>query len=487
MATAYNTSIRLYTGVPLVKGGTEVLYLSQSAAEGALSAFLQAEYTEYYFVRDNRRAVQIDAPFGSCDDVNYISFKNQSHGGKIFFAFVDKVIYINDNCTQIEFTIDPFPTYLGDTRRTKEFFVVRNTPRNDVRGNNLTNDYMPQSAKIEYKRLTSISAICDSARVLFACKTQHGPYLTAPDEYNTGIQIANLTDAVLKSILDDGGTIIGAYMEPAGWTNKIAVPQPDLTVQPFADLSVRHEKLKTGVYNQITLVTSNGVKSFEIEQFDNPSSITFKVVVFRIPVFTIFIYPANYNGVQDNTAEGLSMTAPALPISAAQGYTNAQLTSDLIGAATSGVSSGLAGAAAGAASGAMYGGIYGAAIGAAAGLLAGGASMAKNAYMSKFKTPQVSSGGMPVLASDNGLYATVIVTRPSQLDRNKIDNYFDYFGYACNYMITKQGASFGQLDLEDGAYLQTGSEFLQGSEMDDEINTRIMNGIKIRKTLERGD
>lgn len=37
MATAYNTTITVYKKVPLVKGGTDVLY--QPAAEGALAYY----------------------------------------------------------------------------------------------------------------------------------------------------------------------------------------------------------------------------------------------------------------------------------------------------------------------------------------------------------------------------------------------------------------------------------------------------------------
>ena len=115
MATSYNTTVKLYSKVPLVKGGTEVLYLSAGSAEGILASFLKSTYSAYYFERENRRYIQIDDIFGNIDDVNYISFANNSHGGKIYFAFVDQVIYINDHNTQIEFTIDPFPTFIGDT------------------------------------------------------------------------------------------------------------------------------------------------------------------------------------------------------------------------------------------------------------------------------------------------------------------------------------------------------------------------------------
>ena len=168
MATAFNTTVKLYAGVPLVKGGTDVLLLTASAAEGVLASKLVGTYTAYYFERENRRYIQIDDVFGSVDSVNYISFANNSHGGKIYFGFVDQVVYINDHNTQIEFTIDPFPTFYGDAKRLDEFFVIRNTPRNDIRGQNLEDDYLPKGVKNSYNYIWGGQFGIDRAVVVYA-------------------------------------------------------------------------------------------------------------------------------------------------------------------------------------------------------------------------------------------------------------------------------------------------------------------------------
>ena len=74
-----------------------------SAAEGVLASILVGTYIAYYFERENRRYIQIDDVFGSVDSVNYISFAINSHGGQIYFGFVDQVVYIND---QLSRTVD---------------------------------------------------------------------------------------------------------------------------------------------------------------------------------------------------------------------------------------------------------------------------------------------------------------------------------------------------------------------------------------------
>ena len=157
MATAYNTTVKVYKGIPLVKGGTEVLYLSGASAEGALSAGATdvKTYTQYYYTRENRRAIQIDAPIQDLEGYNYVGFQNASHGGKWYFGFIDEVVYINDNNTEIHFTIDPFTTFLGDTKEKKPVFIVRNTVKPDTARANLQPDYTPATIRTQYTNIAN--------------------------------------------------------------------------------------------------------------------------------------------------------------------------------------------------------------------------------------------------------------------------------------------------------------------------------------------
>lgn len=475
MATSYNTTVKLYKSVPLIKGGTEVLYKSGSAAESELSQFQVGTYSAYYFERENRRYIQIDDVFGSLDDVNYISFANMSHGGKIYFAFVDQVVYINDHNTQIEFTLDPFPTFIGDTTLFTNSYIIRNTLLTDVRGANLQPDYLPRSCKTRFVVLDSLAVSCKNrARVVFAGKNGTGWPITSPAGYPSGIQYAVLSDTILQDIVDHGGSIIGAYMYPDAFQDgaqKIAEAGTPLTGNPLAHMATyTHEKLRTGIYTQVAIATSNTFKTYELEEFANVNSVSFGVVYFFAPAFSIFIYPKNYKGIPENTAEGVYLQGPSLSISAQQGYTAAQMSSDIFAGLMAGGSGAISGAAAGGWVGAIAGGV--------AGLAGGALNMAKNAYMSQFKTPQVFGGALPITDDDYTLRAYLVAVSPSLSDCIRIDDYFDYFGYNLEEMRLSAG-----VNLTDKAYLQTGCEFVHGSEADAALNARIMSGIKIRKTL----
>lgn len=477
MATAENTTVNLYSGVPLVKGGTEVLYLSGSAAVGALSGYLTFTGTRYYYTRENRGSVQVESPIAPVEECNYIAFQNVSHGGKWYFGFIDRIVYVNDRNTQIEFTIDPFPTYLDEVVEAQEYYVLRNTPKTDVRGANLQNDFMPDSDRKKIWTLANYSLAFDRNVVYFAA-----PSTTATVIDGTGsIYIGILTSQLVQDINQNGGTIIGAYMYPTGgsWSGaavQAAFPLTVLTGNPGSGLIGSYmNKIRTGVYNKVMLITSQGAKSYELEAFANPQSVSFRVLGMTIPSPALFVYPLDYNGIAENIAEGMMCKAPALPISANSVYTNAQGFSDLV--------SGIISTGTGAVGGFLKGGVAGAVIGAGVGAVGALVNQAKNVQMSNLKAPTVYGTGEPVVNLNRELFCTLAVCSPDERDLDRIDNYFRYYGYAQNAVSTSTEVFPSGVNLDDGAYLQTGSEMFSGSVGAAEMNERVASGIKIRKTL----
>lgn len=474
MATIENTTVKIYKGVPLIKGGTEVLYLAQAAAESALSSFLFRTYTRFYYQRENRGYIQIDETIDELEGANYVSFVNSSHGTKIYFGFIDRLVYVNDNVTQVEYTIDPFPTYLGDTTERYPVFVVRNTYMNPQTDKNYTPDFLPADVKPRYGFLWRRRYSCNAGVCYFVSQHGLGAALNDLNGNPTGIQIAALTSAAIEAIQKDNGVIIGAYLVPDDLLTdyKISKGLTDATADPlnvFPDIvGAPVAKMKTGVYNNIVLKTTQGSKQYELEEFSNVNSIAFGFVGLLAPSPAVFVYPKNYKGVVENVAEGLIMQCPALPIATNATYTNQQAFNDLTG---------LIGAVgAGAISGFIGGGTAGALIGGGFNLLSGIASVAKNQINTKMQTPTIASNGIAVLTTDGKIEATLQVQTPNLESSLAISTYLDYYGYSVN-------AERNRVNMDDLDYLQTGSEFLYGSEADVELNARIMSGIKIRKTL----
>ena len=55
---------------------------------------------------------------------NYVMYKNQNYGNKIFYAFITGMEYINDGCTKIYITTDVFQTWQFDLN-FKDSFIER--------------------------------------------------------------------------------------------------------------------------------------------------------------------------------------------------------------------------------------------------------------------------------------------------------------------------------------------------------------------------
>lgn len=461
MSTSYNTTVKLYSGVPLMKNGTDVLLLAASAAEGILAAKLTATYSAYYFERENRRYIQIDDLYGNLDGVNYISFANNSHGGKIYFGFVDRVIYVNDHNTQIEFTIDPFPTFYGDTIVAEYAHVLRNTPITDTRGANVVTDFTIDTCGNVFTELARRDYNASSSICYYAANTAGTGELQG-----TNIKIGTLSAALLQDILDHGGVIIGAYACPAAWASgpqQLVTYMDTVTVASFAQMgSFNTAKVKTGLYNKIFVTVNSTTKYYEPEEFANPESAAFGILRTMAPGPGLFIYPKNYRGVTDNLSEGIFAKFPSIQISANSVYTRAQEKLEMASAAQSMVMGG------------MSGGLVGAIMGGASGLI----SSFVNELTAPYKAPTIYGHGEPITDADFGLYVAFGNVHPDDYTLRNIDNYFRYYGYAVGGVRPK-----AQINLDDKAYLQTGNSILFGSEADDELNARIMRGIKIRKTL----
>lgn len=505
MPTAYNSIIYIYKGVPLIKGGTEVLYEYQDNAIQVLQSFIHRTFFQYYYVRENRQYVRIKATMPELEGCNYLAFRNASNGDKWFFGFIDRLVYINDNTVEVEFTIDPFPTYRGDCSLTDYTYVIRNTVLQDIARQNLQPDYMPSSAKIDYNLIQEISIGGYDAVVYFACSSSdlnNLPQLLYPQASaggltvykTTGIKCASLTDAVLEAIQEYNGTIIGAYMCP-DW--KLTGGSVDgypmyrnlgsIGGNPYSSMTgnYRHQKIRSGVYNTVILNTSQSSKAYQLELFTNPEQVIFQVVGLMTPCPSVFIYPLNYKGVVHNLAEGIYMKFPAIPVSANAVYTIAQQTMDNWTEIENFIKGGVSGAISGAIGGGMFGG-YGSVVGAVGGgvmgALSGGLSASVQRYhhanLAQFAPPTITGSGEPIVSVSGALQVQVLVSRPSLTDLIRIDNYFDYYGYNLDEMRLTAG-----INTTDGAFLQTGSPMLAGSEVDDILNTRLMNGVKIRRTL----
>ena len=501
MATAFNSIVYVYKGVPLVKDGIEVLYESQSTAVSKLENYLHKTYFQYYYVREERRYIRVKEVMGTLEGCNYLAFINPSNGNRWFFGFIDRLAYLNDNTVEIEFTIDPFPTYLEDTTPHVRPYIIRKTvtPDTDYAYNEEDVDIFGMG--VQYEVVSHNTFTIAKCILMFTCDTTFtGTGTVKMQGYDTGIQYKenpSVTD--VQQIVEAGGQIMGCYAVDSNFT--VSGSLSGLEISPSLSFVGTHAKLKGGQYNKISVVSGGVAKEYDLMKFTNKPAIKFYIKRLFNPAPCIAVYPLNYEGVAENTAEGIVIPYPSIAMnyqdlmSVSTAFSNfaeilkntsksfnteyepVVMSNAFTPVFKTGIESG--GLNASKQLGQRYQSVnetasYRPVSGLQALLNMGG--VANNIRKAAMPSAGINtSAGNLVLNTSNQIIIDVVHAHHYSDDASKLDAYFDYFGYSIN--------AFDYSNTTDGAYLQTGTDFLYGSEADEILNTRIKRGIKIRRTL----
>lgn len=278
MPVPYMTNIILYSGVPWDNTYTDVRLFdggSVSIPGKVLGTVANASYQRVNSsVASERPAYTVRVPIvaDKLYNCNYLSFNNSN---KTFYAFVNKVNFINTNNTELVYEIDEFTTWFYDCD-LQACFVVREHSSDDVLNDNLVNEPFNALEMLEVERETYFlpyTAIhiyttgpISGTRVAKG-KLEFGQYL-ALNDYG----IAPLSE---QEPTDLANSYIQAYNEEDTadrilYVNTVKVKNYNNTLPPETDSFIisrptdvdgyvpRNNKLLTGQFNQCNLYSSDG-------------------------------------------------------------------------------------------------------------------------------------------------------------------------------------------------------------------------------------
>lgn len=142
MAIQPNSRMRLLQGVPLDSTYTNTLYFANQ--QDQTNHFLtHYPYAKEFYAQSYQRVksgvcrLQIKA-----DDIypyNYMMFQNTSYGSKWFYAFINRVEYINDAQSNIYYEIDVMQTWFFE-HILRPSYVERETSATDNIGDNIVSE-----------------------------------------------------------------------------------------------------------------------------------------------------------------------------------------------------------------------------------------------------------------------------------------------------------------------------------------------------------
>ena len=154
MAQNMSTKIYLAKNIKLDKNYRAVLNYSESQMLELISDPNNLVYynDKYSFIRQTG-TIQVNAKFNVCLQANYMAFQNSDYSGKWFFAFIDEVRYVNDNATEIAYTVDEFSTWRSYFD-LKACYVIREHVVDDTLGANLVPEGLETGEYIVNSHLT---------------------------------------------------------------------------------------------------------------------------------------------------------------------------------------------------------------------------------------------------------------------------------------------------------------------------------------------
>lgn len=351
-----NTSIRFLTDVPLDPDYENTLYFPTRAAQ--TEYFLSKGATIFEknsYQRAGKGVLKVGAildelggsAIQSLFRSSYMMFKNTNFENKWFYAFVDKVEYINNNTVSVRYHLDVIQTWLLDFINSfNDCLIEREHTVTDVAGENLvpesleTGDYLLD----EYERipLTPCVVIAITSRPsgnvtnpweAVPGKVYHGrpqEGLIATGDYYSGVEYlaARLDDqeaiTLLTSYLENvtiaGGidSVVGMSMMPFEFLSQSGASVNPLTRQydiptTLGNYSPRNKKLLTWPYSGLYVSDmhgGNGVYEYEYFTKDNSNKVRFQVWGNMSDNPGVILYPIGYknNVLAPNYDESLSCT-----------------------------------------------------------------------------------------------------------------------------------------------------------------------------------
>lgn len=128
-----NSEIILVKNIKLDKDYVNVLSYNENQMLELCRQNMVNSASNYSFIRQNNNSIYTNFSYEECLQANYIAFQNKDYSNKWFFAFIDEIIYVGENNTELRYTIDSWSTWF-DYWQKQPCFISRQHVNNDTIG-----------------------------------------------------------------------------------------------------------------------------------------------------------------------------------------------------------------------------------------------------------------------------------------------------------------------------------------------------------------
>lgn len=323
--------------IKLDKEYKDILTYNESQMLTLVQTNQVASTTNCSFLDINKNVIDTNFSYANALKCNYMAIENPTYSNKWFFAFIDKVQYINNNTTRIYYTIDVWSTW-RDYITFTDTYVIREHVSDDTIGlhtvpeNVETGDYIINSQKTDsnFNSLTCVVAsTIDPYDFLSFYGGEYngiasGPMYLRFDYIETTQGHLSLSEWLSSLSGDRINAVKCIFMAPTflcpttgGNENIIAnsssVHEHNITAIDITSLNgytPKNNKLLTYPYIYTLLTNHQGSTAIlkqEIWNKNNSNNRVLKVFACLTPGCSIRIIPLNYNGQPENYDEGINL------------------------------------------------------------------------------------------------------------------------------------------------------------------------------------
>lgn len=449
------TVIKLYRGIPWDNSYADVRWFtSESERQTMLNSRLAATFTQCSIVKPGEtiKLTGQSTDFMSC---NYMSFVNDGLGiGKVFYAFITSINYININTFEIVYQIDWVQSYLFDID-FEACAIEREHVSDDSFGKNLVeenisfSDYAVEFVKDNtYQKAVVISYLADGykteAKELTGCITATNYHISLMDGTYDAL------NQILSDLNETGQPERVASLMMCAWDMRHENGMAESFETTQADKSfaygnetytAKNNKMMCYPYKLMTVDNyDGGVEQYRYEEFDD-TVCSFGVNGVLCPKPAMMCFPINYKGWHGNSQTPNTMRQNALLFT---NFPEVPWVSDTFRAWVTQNTPSMAWSAAGKVV-SIVGGILAvgtgigtanplAIAGGAAAVVAGAQGLAQqaqdveqHALHSQSFQGSTNSAGLAYMQNTIGFRLTKYCLRPN--DARRIDQYFTRYGY----------------------------------------------------------
>ena len=323
MSVQPSTNIRLLRDIPLDNSYTNTLWFDTT--QDQLDYFnINAnqngvKLTNQTYQRVNKNRARVDINVSKIYDVNYMMFQNTGYNNKWFYAFILSVEYVNDSCTEIEFEIDVFQTYMFDFM-LGDCYVEREHVIDDSIGANTTSENLEIGEYCENTKqhfttgygVAMYSATSESDNWGFKNNVFSSLSVIGYDEEGTmqnlreHISMYNDVPEAIAMITMISDKMVVGNGRVAGFTDSFNV-QRDMNFTFKGDsYKPKNNKLYCYPYSMFTVDNFNGdTEHYKWEDFNNPFSAEFTRRGTVNPRPCMEAYPTGYKNYEACEEYGL--------------------------------------------------------------------------------------------------------------------------------------------------------------------------------------